>query len=83
MFIDTIAAEGFTAASGDGLTVGLSLELNSELIQEGIVRDVVRQVQNLRRDAGLAVEDRIRIFWDLDGEIAAAMGKFQTFVPKR
>ena len=79
VFIDTIAAEGFTAASGDGLTVGLSLELNSELIQEGIVRDVVRQVQNLRRDAGLAVEDRIRIFWDLDGEIAAAMGKFQTY----
>ena len=79
IFIDTIADEGFSAASGNGLTVGLSLELTRELVQEGIVRDMVRQVQNLRRDANLAVEDRIRVFWDLDGEIASALGKFRTY----
>ena len=79
IFIDTIADEGFSAASGNGLTVGLSLELTRELVQEGIVRDMVRQVQNLRRDANLAVEDRIRVFWDLDGRIASALGKFRTY----
>ena len=79
IFIDTIADEGFSAASGSGLTVGLSLELTRELVQEGIVRDMVRQVQNLRRDANLAVEDRIRVFWDLDGRIASALGKFRTY----
>ena len=79
IFIDTIADEGFSAASGSGLTVGLSLELTRELVQEGIVRDMVRQVQNLRRDANLAVEDRIRVFWDLDGGIASALGKFRTY----
>ena len=79
IFIDTIADEGFSAASGSGLTVGLSLELTRELVQEGIVRDMVRQVQNLRRDANLAVEDRIRVFWDLDGRIATALGKFRTY----
>ena len=79
IFIDTIADEGFSAASGNGLTVGLSLELTRELVQEGIVRDMVRQVQNLRRDANLAVEDRIRVFWDLDGGIASALGKFRTY----
>ena len=79
VFIDTIAAEGFSATSGNGLTVGLSLELTRELIQEGIVRDMVRQVQNLRRNADLDIEDRIRIFWDLDGEIATALGKFETY----
>ena len=40
---------------------------------------MVRQVQNLRRNADLAIEDRIRIFWDLDGEIATALGKFETY----
>ena len=79
IFIDTIADEGFSAASGNGLTVGLSLELTRELVQEGIVRDMVRQVQNLRRDANLAVEDRIRVFWDLDGGIASALGKFRIY----
>ena len=79
IFIDTIADEGFSAASGNGLTVGLSLELTRELVQEGIVRDMVRQVQNLRRDANLAVEDRIRVFWDLDGGIASALGKFSVY----
>ena len=79
IFIDTIADEGFSAASGSGLTVGLSLELTRELVQEGIVRDMVRQVQNLRRDANLAVEDRIRVFWDLDGGIASALGKFRIY----
>ena len=79
IFIDTIADEGFSAASGNGLTVGLSLELTRELVQEGIVRDMVRQVQNLRRDANLDVEDRIRVFWDLDGGIATALGKFRIY----
>ena len=79
VFIDTIAAEGFSATSGNGLTVGLSLELSRDLVQEGIVRDMVRQVQNLRRNADLAIEDRIRIFWDLDGELATALGKFETY----
>ena len=41
IIIDTVAAEGFSAVSADGITVGLKLELNEELIQEGIVRDLV------------------------------------------
>ncbi|SVA29696.1 uncharacterized protein METZ01_LOCUS82550, partial [marine metagenome] len=79
IFIETKAEEGFAAASDSGLTVGLSLELTEDLILEGIVRDVVRSVQNMRKDAGFAVEDRIEISWDLDGQIADAVGKFSTY----
>ncbi|MEC9049324.1 MAG: isoleucine--tRNA ligase, partial [Candidatus Neomarinimicrobiota bacterium] len=79
IFIETKAEEGFAAASDSGLTVGLSLELSEDLILEGIVRDVVRSVQNMRKDAGFAVEDRIEISWDLDGQIAEAVGKFNTY----
>ena len=61
------------------MTVGLSLELNEDLIQEGIVRDLVRQVQNVRKDAGFAVEDRINIYWELNGEFQEAISKFRKY----
>jgi isoleucyl-tRNA synthetase len=43
------------------LTVALDPELTPELIEEGIVRDLVRGIQNLRKEMGLHVTDRIRL----------------------
>ena len=79
VFIETQATEGFVAASGGGITVGISIELNEELILEGLVRDVVRSVQSMRKNAGFAVEDRIEVSWDFDGQIAKALGKFEDY----
>jgi isoleucyl-tRNA synthetase len=82
IFIETEAEEGFAAASDGGITVGLSLELSDDLLMEGMVRDLVRVVQNYRKDAGFSVEDRIEISWDLDGQIANAVGKFDGYFRK-
>ena len=79
VFIETIAAEGFSAASDAGITVGLSLDLTQDLILEGIVRDIVRIIQSMRKKAGFAVEDRINISWDFDGQIEEALGKFDKY----
>ena len=79
VFIETIAAEGFSAASDAGITVGLALDLNQDLILEGIVRDIVRVIQSMRKKAGFAVEDRINISWDFDGQIEEALGKFEHY----
>jgi isoleucyl-tRNA synthetase len=51
--------EGFSLAQDGPFGVALDLELNDELTAEGIAREVVREVQELRKSSGLAVEDRI------------------------
>ena len=79
VFIETIASEGFSAASDAGITVGLALDLNQDLILEGIVRDIVRIIQSMRKKAGFAVEDRINISWEFDGQIEQALGKFEGY----
>lgn len=52
---------GWSVASEGKVTVALDVTLNDELRQEGLARDVVNRVQNLRKDMGLDVQDKINI----------------------
>jgi isoleucyl-tRNA synthetase len=72
----TIAAqsiEGWLVESGENLTVALDTTLTSELINEGIAREFVNRVQNMRKDAGFSVTDRIRIYFESSDRIAEAV----------
>ena len=59
------------------LTVALDPELTPELVQEGLVRDLVRGVQNLRKERGLAVTDRIELELAGSEELRGAVAAFQ------
>jgi isoleucyl-tRNA synthetase len=59
------------------VTVGLTIKLTEELLQEGIVRDVIRQVQTMRKNANFAVEDRIIIYMDIEGTMKDAIHSFE------
>jgi isoleucyl-tRNA synthetase len=52
---------GWSVASEGGLTVAIDNTITDELRKEGIARDIVSRVQNLRKDMGLEVQDKIRI----------------------
>jgi len=52
---------GWSVASEGGVTVALDVTLTEELKQEGIARDLVNRIQNLRKDMGLEVQDKINI----------------------
>ena len=56
-----------------GADVVLDIEIDDELRLEGAARELVRQVNDLRKKAGLNVEDRIALRWGADGQVAAAL----------
>ncbi len=59
--IQRIEKEHLKVINDGSLTVALDPELTPELLQEGLVRDLVRGIQNLRKDKGLEVTDRIEL----------------------
>ena len=72
---------GWAVASEDGITVALDITLTEELKKEGIARDFVNRVQNLRKDMGLEVLDKIVIEVQKDSdEINAALSDFAAYI---
>jgi isoleucyl-tRNA synthetase len=63
---------GWAVASAGADTVALDLELTHELRLAGLVRDIVRIVQDARKNAGLEVTDRIELWWQVGGAPAPA-----------
>ncbi len=59
------------------LTVALDQELTPELVREGIVRDLVRGIQNLRREMDLNVTDRIRLYLEGPRPVQEAVEEYQ------
>jgi isoleucyl-tRNA synthetase len=59
--VGTEQAEGWVSGDDCGIQIALSTTLTPELTREGMARDFIRQVQQLRKDANLEIENRIRI----------------------
>jgi isoleucyl-tRNA synthetase len=73
VLVERVGREGWAVASEDGVTVALDTTLDDELLLEGRLYDTVHEVNVLRRDSGLQVTDRIRL-WVPDEELIAAYG---------
>jgi isoleucyl-tRNA synthetase len=52
---------GWLVASANGITVALDITISEELKQEGIARELVNRIQNIRKDSGLEVTDKIKV----------------------
>jgi isoleucyl-tRNA synthetase len=65
--------EGWTVASGGGLTVALDLELTPELERAGLFREAVRLVQEARKASGFEVSDRIGLWWTAEEPMRTAL----------
>ena len=71
--------QGFIVTTENGRTLALDTTLDDELIAEGIVRELVRQIQVMRKEAGFAVEQRIVCEITTDSQVAKdAIAKFES-----
>ena len=69
------SANGFVAAEDKGITVALNSALTEELIIEGIERELVSKIQNMRKEAGFEVTDRIEVYYKADGKALKVLQK--------
>ena len=72
--------EGYDAAYLNDNFIVIDTTLNEDLILEGIAREIVSKVQNLRKDSGFEVENRITLYYD--GDLDDVLAKFTDYIKK-
>jgi len=80
--VEIISTEikGWVVESEGGVTVAIDTELSNELIEEGLAREFINRIQNMRKDAGFDVTDRIKIFFNGSEEIINAVNSFKKYI---
>lgn len=71
-------ASDWASADDAGIQIALSTKLTPELVREGMARDLIRHIQQLRKDADLEENQRIRVMWNLSEPEASAPGPSAT-----
>lgn len=65
--------EGWLVANANGITVALDITISEELKKEGIARELVNRIQNIRKDSGFEVTDKIKVQVQKDGILEEAL----------
>ncbi|TVY11730.1 isoleucine--tRNA ligase [Paenibacillus cremeus] len=76
LLVEKQSKAGYAAASGHRITVALNTVITEELEQEGLVREVVRAIQDYRKELDLPIEQRIDLVLDTDGYLKEALERF-------
>ena len=76
LLISPISKEGFTSESDGKMTVVLSTELTPELVELGLVRELISKVQQTRKDTGFEVTNHIKIYVSASSEIEDVLKKY-------
>lgn len=77
VLVDAKSPEGYAALEDQGYLVAFDTQISRELELEGLMRDIVRSVQNARKDAGLEVSDRIKLTLNFSGDMLEAAQTFK------
>ncbi|RYY00645.1 isoleucine--tRNA ligase, partial [bacterium] len=72
--------EGMVAESKDGLTVALDTDLTEDLIQEGIAREFVNRIQNIRKESDFEITDKIEVNFTGSDKLLTAINNFSDYI---
>jgi isoleucyl-tRNA synthetase len=65
--------EGWLVANSNGITVALDITISEELKLEGIARELINRIQNIRKDSGFEVVDKIKVHLQKNTELEKAV----------
>ncbi len=71
---------GWLVANANGITVALDITISEELRQEGIARELVNRIQNIRKDSGFEVTDKIKVQIQRSGELEQAIKSNEKYI---
>jgi isoleucyl-tRNA synthetase len=83
LLVESSSPEGYAVAEDTGVLVALDTTLTPELTTEGLARELVRNIQDARKEAGFAIADRIVVYLggaDGDPEVEGALRTWGTYV---
>jgi isoleucyl-tRNA synthetase len=72
--------EGWLVANSNGITVALDITISPELKEEGIARELVNRIQNIRKDSGYEVTDKIKVHLQKNSELEKAVKTNEDYI---
>ena len=78
--IITESKEGMSSATENNNFIIINTSLNDELISEGIAREIVSKVQNLRKEKDFEIENRIKLYYNGDSNIEKVFNDFENYI---
>ena len=78
--VQTSAREGYKVSGEGDVLVGVDVSLTDELVQEGLARELVRRIQNLRKDADFRIEDKITTYYEGHPVLTKVLQDFAEYV---
>ena len=81
VLIERRELDGYSVINENGRTVAINTEISDELRIEGWAREVVHSIQNLRKERGLDIPDRIKLYWEIaDPQIKEALESYRDYI---
>jgi isoleucyl-tRNA synthetase len=80
LLVSTSGKPGFAVAEEAGYAVAVTTEITPDLADEGLARELVRRIQDMRKNAGFEIADRIRTFYDGDADVARVMEAWGEYI---